>query len=376
MAASSAPQGSEVRVVLSGGGTGGHVYPALAVAEALRQEPGGDVELLYVGVRGRLDETIVQEAGLPFEAVPAGPLRVGSPLAALGGLARLVAGSVQAWRLLGRFRPDAVFATGGYASVPVGIAARGRGRPLLVYLPDVRPGWAVRILARLATRIATSTDHSLAELPKEKSVAVGYPVREAFWAAQRAQARERLGLPLDANVLLVSGASQGARSLNLAVAGQLERLLELTHVVHLTGRADEAKLRARREALPEAQRARYHVLGYTNEMAGAMAAADLAVLRAGASVLGELPAVGLPAVLVPGVYDGWDQTPNARYLEEQGAAVVLENGRLDRLTDVVRELLSDDARRYAMGEMARRLAQPDAARRLARMLHELAGAAA
>ena len=356
-------------MILSGGGTGGHIYPALAVAQALRQEGESPPELLYVGVRGRLDEVIVGRAGLPFQAVRAGPLRVGSPLRALRGLVDLIVGTVQAWRLVGRFRPDVVFATGGYASVPVGIAARWRRRPLLVYLPDVRPGWAVRLLSRLATQVATTIERALGELPAGRAVAVGYPVREAFWSADRGEARRRLGLPSEeAKVLLVSGASQGAHQLNVAVAEQLDRLLDLCHLLHLTGRADEAELRARREALPEARRGRYHVFGYLEEMALAMAAADLAVLRAGASVLGELPAAGLPAVLVPGRYQGWDQSPNARYLEERGAAVVLENDRLERLTDVVRPLLSDDARRRAMGEAARRLAQPEAARRLAQML--------
>jgi UDP-N-acetylglucosamine--N-acetylmuramyl-(pentapeptide) pyrophosphoryl-undecaprenol N-acetylglucosamine transferase len=363
-------------VVLSGGGTGGHIYPGLAVARALR--PGTD--LLYIGVRGRMDEALVRAAGLPFASVRAGPLRGGSPLGMLRGLAGLLAGTAQAWRLLGRLRPDVVFATGGYASVPVGLAARLRRLPLLVYLPDVRPGWAVRLLARLATRVAATTERSLAELPAGKTEATGYPVREAFRSADRDGARRALGLPLDAQVLLVSGASSGARSLNLAVEAQLDALLDVCHVVHVTGRADEAELLACREALPEAKRARYHIYGYLEDppagparMADAMFAADLAVLRSGASVLGELPAAGLPAVLVPGVYEGgYDQRANARYLYERGAAVILENDSLGHLSNLVRELLSDGDRRRTMGEAARRLAQPDAAQRLARMLEELA----
>jgi UDP-N-acetylglucosamine--N-acetylmuramyl-(pentapeptide) pyrophosphoryl-undecaprenol N-acetylglucosamine transferase len=360
-------------VVLSGGGTGGHIYPGLAVAQALRRRAGATPELLYVGARGRLDEQIVGAAGLPFAAVRAAPLRTGSPLGLLRGVLGLVAGTAQAWRLLGRFRPDAVFATGGYASVPVGIAARLRRRPLLVYLPDVRPGWAVRLLARLATRVAATSEGSLTTLPGTKSEATGYPVRDAFWSARRDAARRALGLPPDGPVLLVSGASQGARALNEAVSQQLDALLAVCHVLHLTGRAAEAEQLARREALPEGQRARYHVMGYLEEMAGAMAAADLAVMRSGASVLGELPAVGLPAVLVPGVYAaGYDQRANAGYLAERGAAVVLENEELSRLGDIVRELLADAPRRESMAQAARSLARPDAAERLARMLEELA----
>jgi UDP-N-acetylglucosamine--N-acetylmuramyl-(pentapeptide) pyrophosphoryl-undecaprenol N-acetylglucosamine transferase len=362
-----------VRVILSGGGTGGHIYPALAVAEALRQEVGaeGPPELLYVGVSGRLDDLIVGRAGIQFVAVRAGPLRVGSPIGMMRGLVNLALGVLQASRVLGSFRPDAVFATGGYGSMPVGIAARWRRRPLVVYLPDVRPGWAVRLLGRLATRIATTTERALEELPAGKAVVTGYPVRDEFWSVERAGARERLGLPPEGNVLLVTGASQGARSLNLAVAEHLGELLEVCHVIHLTGRADEAEMLARREALPESKRSRYHVFGYLEEMADAMTAADLAVLRAGASTLGELPAAALPAVLVPGVYEGgYDQRANARYLEERGAAAVLENDRLGSLAEVVRELLADHTRCRAMADAARGLARPDAARRIARMLRE------
>jgi UDP-N-acetylglucosamine--N-acetylmuramyl-(pentapeptide) pyrophosphoryl-undecaprenol N-acetylglucosamine transferase len=322
-----------------------------------------------------MDETIVGAAGLPLETVRAAPLRVGSPLTMLRNGVALAAGVIESWRILGRFRPDAVFATGGYASVPVGVAARLRRLPLLVYLPDVNPGWAVRLLSRMATRIAATSERSLDALPKSKTVATGYPVREEFWTASKAEAREKLGLPQDEPVLLVTGASQGARRLNDAVADQLEGLLALCYVVHLTGRADEQKALARREALPEAQRERYRVYGYLDDIPSAMAAADLAVMRSGASVLGELPAARLPAVLVPGVYEGgYDQRANARYLAEEGAAVVLENEELGELTNVVARLLSDRQHLQSMGEAARRLARPDAARTIAKMLTEMAAA--
>ena len=135
-------------------------------------------------------------------------------------------------------------------------------------------------------------------------------------------------------MLLVTGASQGARSINRAVAEQLDALLEVCVVLHLTGRADEAELRSKRDALPEGRRDRYHVLGYLDDMSSAMAAADLAVMRSGASVLGEPPAAGLPAILVPGEYEGGhNQRDNARYLQEQDAAVVLENEQLDKLSE-------------------------------------------
>ena len=364
-----------MRVVLAGGGTGGHVYPGLAVAHALEGETkakGEPLELLYIGVHGRVDETIVPREGIAFRAVSAGPLRVSSPVSFVANLMLLAAGVVQSVWILLRARPDAVFATGGYASVPVGVAARLLRKPLVVFLPDVTPGWAVRLLSRLATRMTTSSERALAHLPAKKTVVAGYPVRAEFWSLSRERARGRMGLPLDAKVLLVTGASLGARAINDAVIAALPRLLERCIVVHVTGAADEGRAMAARGRLGAELQTSYVVRGYMDDMPAAMIAADLAAMRAGASTLGELPAAGLPAVLVPGEYEGWSQTPNAEYLQAAGAAVTLRNAELGRLADVVLELLQDDARLASMHDAARRLARPDAARDLARTMMEVA----
>lgn len=358
-------------MVLAGGGTGGHVYPGLAVANALAAEVK-PLELLYIGVRGRIDETIVPREGIAFKAVSAGPLRVSSPIAFAVNLGRLGVGVMQSvWALL-RFKPDAVFATGGYTSVPVGVAARLLRKPLVVFLPDVTPGWAVKLLSRLATRMTTTSERALRYLPANKTVVVGYPVRGEFWSMTREEARRRMGLPLDAKVLLVTGASLGAHKINEAIVEALPRLLEHSIVVHVTGAADEAWATAQRASLDSTQREQYVVRGYLADMPAAMVAADLAVMRAGASTLGELPAAGLPAVLVPGEYDGWSQAPNAEFLQEQGAAVMLRNAELGQLGAMAIKLLSDDVRLAAMRVAAKQLARPDAARDLARTLIEVA----
>lgn len=360
-------------MVLAGGGTGGHVYPGLAVAAELERGPVPDgVELLYIGVRGRVDEEIVPKAGIPFRAVSAGPLRVSSPWSFARNALKLALGVVQALVILARFRPRVVFATGGYASVPVGIASRILRRPLVVYLPDVTPGWAVRLLARLATRMTTTSERALEYLPAHKTTVVGYPVREEFRAYDKASARARLGLPEDAKVLVVTGASLGARRINEAVAAALPRLLPQCQVLHVTGPADEAEARALRDRLSAERQDRYYVRGYLPELPVALVAADLVVSRAGASVLGELPAAGAPSILVPGEYEGWSQAPNAEFLQAEGAAVMLRNDELKRLGDVVLELLADGPRLARMSDAARRLARPDAARDLARVLMEVA----
>jgi UDP-N-acetylglucosamine--N-acetylmuramyl-(pentapeptide) pyrophosphoryl-undecaprenol N-acetylglucosamine transferase len=201
---------------------------------------------------------------------------------------------------------------------------------------------------------------------------VGYPVRGDFWSLDRSAARDRMGLPLDAKVVLVTGASLGAHAINEAVIRALPDLLEVAHVIHLTGSADEAWANAQRAKLDAAQRDRYVLRGYIDDMPAAMIAADLVVSRSGASVLGELPAAGAPAILVPGEFEGWSQAPNAEFLQSKGAAVMLRNAELGRLGATVAELLRDEARLARMSDAMRALARLDAARDLARTLIEVA----
>ncbi len=364
-----------MKVILAGGGTGGHVYPNISVARALAAEMtarGEPLELLYIGVRGRVDEIIVPLEGIPFRAVSAGPLRVSSPLAAMRNVARLALGVVQSLWIVRRFKPDAVFATGGYASVPVGVATRLLRRPLVVYLPDVTPGWAVRLLSKLATRMATTSERALEYLPKNRTVVAGYPVRDEFWQLDRTAARAKLSLPTEGEVLLVTAGSLGAQKINDAIFAALPALVARCTILHVTGDAGEAEAHRVRATLPPAQRERYIVHGYLDDMPAAMHAADLVVARSGASSLGELPAAGAPAILVPGEYEGWSQAPNAEYMQSHGAALMLRNAELDRLGATALALLADTARLDAMRDASRTLARPAAARDLARTVIEVA----
>lgn len=366
-------------MLLTGGGTGGHVYPALAVARALESAPAesdGPPEIIYVGTANGMEAEIVRKAGLPFVAVSAGAIRGRSVLGLAAGVGSLGKGLVQALRLVDQWRPDAALATGGYVCVPVVLAAWLRRVPVLVYLPDVEPGLAVKLLSKLATRIAVTSEESRRFLPARKVVETGYPVRPELWSVGRGEARARLGLPIGAWVLLVFGGSRGARTLNEATAAALPRLLELAHVVHVCGREDEAVARSGHARLPAELASRHHLFGYLHsaEMADALAAADLVVSRSGASTLGELPAVGLPAVLVPYPYAGAHQRLNAQLLASRGAAVVLENEavRKGALLPTVESLLADPERLARMSAAARGLARPGAAEALAEALRDLA----
>lgn len=363
-----------MRLALSGGGTGGHVYPALSIAGALERElPAGEkLDLLYVGSTAGAEAELVQRASLPLRTIASAPIRGRMPWEMAANAVKMGTGMAQARAVLREFMPQVVLSTGGYASFPVAVAARSRGVPVTVYLPDLNPGWAVRALARLAQRVAVTAIESLRRLPTGKSVVTGYPVRDEFWRATRAGGRERLGLDQEEKVLFVAGASQGAHSINRAIAADITGLLQLCEVIHLAGRTDEPWLAEIHGGLPEDLRSRYHLFAYLHdETPWAMAAADLAVCRSGASVLGELPAVALPAVLVPYPYAGGHQRLNARYMAQKGAAVVLEDGELNAMLPLVGELLHDDSRLRSMREAARGLARPDAASRIARILLDL-----
>jgi UDP-N-acetylglucosamine--N-acetylmuramyl-(pentapeptide) pyrophosphoryl-undecaprenol N-acetylglucosamine transferase len=297
---------------------------------------------------------------------------------ALGQAARnfvkLMQGWRDAYRLGCRERPAALFATGGYASVPVALAAWTLRVPILAYLPDIEPGWAVRFIARLAARVAVTVEDSRAFFSGGKVVVAGYPVRSEFFGIKRTEARALLGLRLDEPVLLVMGGSRGARGINGPFGKVLEQVLELTQVVHVSGQLGWSDVKERREALSESLKARYHVFPYLHEMGQAMAAADLTVCRAGASTLGELPFFGLPAVLVPYPYAWRYQRVNAAWLVGRGAAVRLDEERLgDELSPTLRRLLGDRELLAQMAEKMRALARPDAAARLASELLALAG---
>jgi UDP-N-acetylglucosamine--N-acetylmuramyl-(pentapeptide) pyrophosphoryl-undecaprenol N-acetylglucosamine transferase len=201
-------------------------------------------------------------------------------------------------------------------------------------------------------------------------VVVGYPVRRQFHEATREEGRRRFGLEPDLPTVLVSGGSLGAHHINRVIVGALRRFLDRAQLIHICGRGEEAWLTRERERLPEWQQQRYRLLAYTDEMAWAMAAADLAVTRAGASVLGELPVAGLPAIVIP--LELSDQRMNADYLVHQGAAVALSPRQLDELPQTALQLLEDETRRASMAESMRALARPDAAERLAAMLREMA----
>ncbi len=334
-----------------------------------------------------MEQAIVErESTLPFRAIRAAAVRGRGPVQLAQSAAAIAAGVREALRLIREERPAAILGTGGYVTVPLFLAARAARVPTLIYLPDIRPGWAVRALAPIATRVACSFEPSLRYLPRGKTIVTGYPVRAELGRLDREESRAILGLSKGGHgdpplpVLLVYGGSRGARSINRAIEALLRPLLELAEIVHVCGReGDEVFLRQAASGLPPELQARYHLHPYLQgTMPQALTAADLTICRAGASTLAELPAVGLPAVLVPLVAVHQDE--NADYLADRGAAVSVRDDEMlgssepvdGPLFREVRRLLSDRQALGAMAERSRSLARLDAADRIAGALLALA----
>lgn len=357
------------------------MYPALAAAEALtRTYPG--ISLHFVG-SGGLEGEIVRESGVAFQTcdnVAGGPVAGVSAARRVVSAAQLGAGTLQAWNLLRRYRPGAVLLTGGWSSLPVALAAWTRRVPVLIYLPDIEPGASIRLLRRFARRVALTVPESAAHFRPAQTVVTGYPLRQAVTGATRAAGLVRFGLDASRQTLLVFGGSRGARSLNRALLAAVPHLLaDGVQVLHITGTLDWPEVEAARASLAAQglDLSRYQAFPYLHhEMGLALAAADLVVSRAGASVLGEFPLFGLAALLVPYPYAWRYQKVNADYLAARGAALVLADERLgEDLLPAVRGLLRDPARLAAMRAQAAALARPDGAVRLATELVHLAGEA-
>lgn len=359
-----------MRLLICAGGTGGGVYPALAVLQRLAK----DVEVLWVGGEGGMEADLVKRSGVPYTAIPAAGVH-GVGLRTLpGNLLRLARGVAASRRILGQFHPDVILFTGGYVAVPMAVAARRT--PILLYVPDIEPGLALKTLARFAHTIAITTEASKTYFSaKARTLITGYPTRQELGTWDRSQAREKLNLRPDLPVLLVSGGSKGARSINRALFGALPGLLPTVQVLHISGTLDWAEVETAKASLPAELASNYHAYSYLHEeMGAAFASADLTICRAGASTLGELPLFGLPAILVPYPYAWRYQRVNASYLVEKGAAQMITDDLLaEQLLPTVQTLLQNPGKLAEMRRAMQSLSHPQAAQHLAELIQSLGG---
>ncbi|NCO36596.1 MAG: UDP-N-acetylglucosamine--N-acetylmuramyl-(pentapeptide) pyrophosphoryl-undecaprenol N-acetylglucosamine transferase, partial [Armatimonadetes bacterium] len=342
-----------MKILLAGGGTGGHIYPALTIAEAAASaNPPAYIE--FAGDPEGLEGELVQAAGYSLHAARGNPLPRRWSLTSVLALGKLALRVPQSVCLVRRLCPDVVIGTGGYVSANLLLAASLLRIPSIVLELNAIPGRTTRWLANRVTRIALAFDEARQWFPAEKTVVVGVPVRRAILDANRDEVRAQLCIPAESRVLLIFGGSQAAHRINVATFGAARGLVQRfpdLHIIHLCGDTDLGEAEEIGKLLEESERHRYRFMPYCHEMERLLAAADLTVSRSGGSSIGELTARGLPAILVPYPYATDDhQTANARAVAAGGGAVVVADSELDapRLTSEVTTLLSDDGRLAAL----------------------------
>ncbi len=371
-----------MRILISGGGTGGHIYPALSVATLLRDTYNADI--LYLGSDDGLETELIPAAGFRLARIKAGKLQRFVSWRTLKGVARVPIGMTQAVGIVRNFHADAAFTSGGYVAVPAGLGARINGVPLLMHQQDVPPNLSNKLLAPLATRISVAFADSLRYFPAHKTVQLGNPVRQAILDVRETSpqnARATLGLAPDVPLLLVTGGSQGARYLNQTVCHALPELLNHCQVLQISGKNlfEETQTLSNNilTDTPIEIRQRYRLVPYMDaEMPLALQAAEIVVCRAGAATLSELAVLGKPSILIPlpPALGASPQEVNASMFEQKQAAEVIQNNELKpaQLVERVKINISDYVKLNKMAESAKRLAKPDATQEIVEAIVKMA----
>jgi len=361
-----------IRLLLAAGGTGGHVYPAIAIADAAR-ELSGNSDVLFVGTRDRMEWQAVPGAGYDIKSVwISGFHRRLTPQNLLFPI-KLAVSLVQSFSILKQFKPDVVVACGGFAAGPIGWVAAKLGIPLVIQEQNSYPGVTNRLLAKHASKIFTAFDAAKEFLPKEKIELTGNPVRDSLKVRNKANALKQFGFSDDTPVMLVLGGSGGAKALNDAMAANLDSLHheQGLQIIWQCGKNyyDDLSGIINEEDYPNLR-----LLGYIDDMPAAYGAATLVLTRAGASTCSELMMIGKPSVLVPSPnVAGNHQTKNAKAMVDNGASILIRENELNEaLTGQLSKILFDEQKLTDMSDAALGLAKPNAAEQIAEQLFELA----
>lgn len=367
-----------LRILLTGGGSGGHIFPLIAVAKELAEVanskiPGG-VEFLFIGPNGKFNEAF-RKVGIPAKVTLAGKIRRYFSFLNFVDVLQIPVGLIQAYWNIFWFMPDIVFAKGGYGSIPPVLISWIFRIPVVVHESDIVPGLANRILSYFARIIILSFKETIDFFPAEKVVVLGNPVRDKLFTMPRKLARNQLALRFSKPALLIMGGSQGAREINDLVLLALPGLTDKYEVIHQCGEADYQRMKkgALLRIRDKAKRGLYHPYPNLdeNKLASAYSAADIIISRAGSGAIFEIAASGKPAILIPyKPASGKHQEKNAHTYEGTGAAVVLEGENLKPhiLVNTIDSIMNDPGKMQMMSESASKFTRPDAARKIVEIL--------
>lgn len=367
-----------IRVLLTGGGTGGHVYPAVVVANEVKLLQA-DAELLFVGTRRGLESTVVPRLGYNIKFVDVSFLVRKLTFRNFVTLYKAIKSVFEAKKIIKEFKPHVVVGTGGYVSGPVVLAATMAKVPTLVHEQNAFPGLTTRLLASRVTRVAVSHAEAVKRLKSgTRTVVTGHPVRREFYEIQRSQARDKMDLGPENKLILVVGGSGGAKKINQVILQSAPRILadSNTILMHITGKRYLTWVQEEKEKmqLPQDVAARYRVTDFVHDIPLAMAACDLIVARSGGMVH-EMTVAGCPALLIPSPNVTDDhQLHNALAMAENGAALVIEEKDLtaEKFSKTITDLVSDSKRLEKMQELTKAIGKPQAGSNLAKIIFKMA----
>ncbi|MFP4661156.1 MAG: undecaprenyldiphospho-muramoylpentapeptide beta-N-acetylglucosaminyltransferase [Halanaerobiales bacterium] len=367
-----------MKAIITGGGTGGHIYPALAVLRALENK-GWDI--LYIGSRGGLEGNIIPAEGIKFREVNVAPLPRKLSLKLISSPIKTAVGFYQARKIIKGFKPDIVLGTGGFVAGPVVLAAAMLKIPSVIQEQNVYPGFTNKMLARWVNAIALNFAEARKYFPeniKAEYRVTGNPIRKVILDTDRKSGMKQLSLDANRKTILVFGGSQGAMSINKAMIDVYRHFQDNNRIqiIHITGKKNYNTIldEIRKEGININKSGHYKIKSYITHMEYAYAVADLVVYRAGATGIAEITAKGIPAILIPYPFAAENhQEYNARNLEKHGAAVVILdkdlNGR--KLIEKIEMLINDHKRLSEMSRNSRKLANPDAVKNIVNLIEEM-----
>ncbi|NLM98022.1 MAG: undecaprenyldiphospho-muramoylpentapeptide beta-N-acetylglucosaminyltransferase [Halanaerobiaceae bacterium] len=368
-----------MKIIITGGGTGGHIYPALAVARALR-EKGWEVQ--YLGSRGGLEGSLVPEEGFDYKEVEAAPLPRKISLKLAGAAIKTLKGLTASYRIIKKFKPDIVFGTGGFVAGPVVLAATMLKVPTLIHEQNVYPGFTNKLLARRVSAVALNFAAAEEYFPKgirTRFVHTGNPIREAIIKTDRNSGLIKLKLESNRKTLLVFGGSQGAMSINKAmldVYKYYENSRQI-QIIQITGQKNYRKVLddINEKGIDLEKTRHFKILPYLKEMEYAYAVAELVIYRAGATGIAEITAKGLPAILIPYPFAAENhQEYNARNLEKHGAAEVILDKDLSGslLIEKIESMINDEEKLARMAASSKEMGNREALDNIVNLILELA----
>ena len=361
-----------MNIIFTGGGTGGHLYPAIAVARALKTEDSNN-KILFVGNENGIESTIVPKEGFDIKFVKCSSFS-SNPVKLLKGLCNVISGVFESLSIISKFKPDLIVGSGGYVSAPVTFAGSLKKIPVVLLEQNTISGKTNRFIGKFAKKICISFEDSAESFPREKTVFTGNPVRDDIISADREESRKELNIKKDQFCILVTGASQGAKSINNGIIECLKKWKDRDiTIIHLTGEKNWDDIKKATEDLTKDSKIDYRPIAYMNNIASAYASCDLVIARAGATTLAEISDRGIPAILIPYPHAAEDhQKKNALFFEKRNAGIEIDDDKIqEKLISTIETLMNDREKLNSMSEACKKLGKPNAVFEILKVLKEI-----